>query len=177
MLLDVNLLLSSNQAITVTAPSSGVYDTAGLGVGVPVQNRFGLPTQGGNASFGNDLGGGGPNNASAPQLGVIVGTAFTAGGAATLRIQLEAAADTNNNSGTPGTWDIIDQTDDIPVADLVAGAIPASFTVPKRYLGQNFPRFYRLNYLVSTGPMTAGTIVFAGFLTGIDDNPLYPANF
>lgn len=177
MILDINTLLSSNQAVTVTAVSQGVYDTAGLGVGVPVTNRFGLPTQGSNASFGNDLGGGGPNNASAPQLGVIVGTAFTAGGAATLRVQLEAATDTNNNSGTPGTWDIIDQTDDVPVAQLTAGQIVASFTIPKRYPGQGFPRFYRVNYLVATGPMTAGTIIFAGLLTGIDDTPTYPGAF
>lgn len=170
MLLDVNLLLDSNRALTVTAVSSGVYDTAGLGVGNPVANIFGNVT-----NFGNDIGGGGPE-VGAPQLLVQVGTAFTAGGAATMRVQLQAAVDTSN-SGTPGTWLTIDQTDDVAVALLVAGAQIANFTVPRRYLGQNFPRFYRLNYIIATGPMTAGTISFAGFLTGIDDNPIYPGNF
>lgn len=170
MILDVNTLLDSNRALTVTAASTGVYDTAGLGVGTPVNNIFGTAT-----GFGNDIGGGGPN-ASAPQLLVQVGTAFTAGGAATLRVQLQAATDANN-TGTPGTWQTIDQTDDIAVALLVAGAQVANFTVPKRYLGANFPRFYRLNYVIATGPMTAGTIAYAGLLTGIDDNPLYPANY
>lgn len=172
MILDINLLLDSNRALTVTGPSAQVYDTAGLGVGVPVTNRFGNT-----ANSGNDIGTGGPTSESPPQLLVKVGTAFAAGGAATMRIQLQAAVDTANNSGTPGTWDTIDQTDDIPVALLVAGAQPAAFVVPERYLGQNFPRFYRLNYVITTGPMTAGTISFAGFLTGIDSNPLYPAAF
>ena len=95
---------------------------------------------------------------------------------ASLTIQLQAAVDTTN-TGTPGTWSTIVQTDAIPVASLVAGAIPASFTIPKRYLGQNFPRFYRLNYVIATGPMTAGTIKYAGLLTGVDDNPSYPSAF
>lgn len=170
MILDVNALLDSNRALTVTAVSSGVYDTAGLGVGNAVNNIFGTV-----AGFGNDIGGGGPN-ASAPQLLVQVGTAFTAGGSATMQVQLQAAVDASN-TGTPGTWLTIDQTDTIAVALLTAGAQVANFTVPRRYLGQNFPRFYRVNYVIATGPMTAGTIAFAGFLTGIDDNPLYPANY
>ena len=78
-------------------------------------------------------GGGGPL-ASGPQLGVFIAQNFTAGGAATLRVQLEAAVDTNN-TGTPGTWDIIDQSDDIPVA-LLAQSSPArplvSFEGPPR---------------------------------------------
>ena len=172
MILDINSTLSVNQAVTVTAVSTGVYDVAGLGVGNAVTNAFGLQ----NTSFGEDLGGGGPNDASAAQMAVIVGTAFTAGGAATMTIQLQAAVDTTN-TGTPGTWSTIVQTDAIPVANLVAGAIPASFTIPKRYLGQNFPRFYRLNYVIATGPMTAGTIKYAGLLTGVDDNPSYPSAF
>lgn len=175
MILDINSLLDSNHAITVTAPSTGVYDTAGLGVGVPVTNRFGLPTQGSNTSFGQDMGGGGPL-VSGPQLMVLVGTAFTAAGAATLQVQLQAAVDVNN-TGLPVTWDTIVETDTIAVALLTAGQRIASFTVPDRYPGQGFPRFYRLNYVVATGPMTAGTIGTAALLTGIDDNPIYPANF
>jgi hypothetical protein len=171
MYIDNASVLSNNQAITVTAVSSNVYDTAGLGVGQPVTNIFGKAT-----NFGEDVGGGGPLT-SAPQLIVSVAQTFAAGGAATLRVQLEAAVDTNN-TGTPGTWDVIMQTDDIPVAQLVGNpARPlTSFTVPDRYPGQNFPRFYRLNYIVSTGPMTAGQL-FAALLTGIDDVPFYPPNY
>ena len=122
------------------------------------------------------MGGGGPLT-SAPQLGVWPVTTFTAGGAATLRVQLQAAID--NGSGSPGTWDTIDQSDDIPVADLTSGSPGAplvSFTVPRRYPGQGFPRFYRTNYVISTGPMTAGAIT-AALLTGVDDVPFYPPNY
>lgn len=171
-ILDISTILAANQAVTVTAPSIGVYDTAGLGVNVPTVNITGI-ANGGPALFGNDLGGGGPN-ASSPQLAVEVVNTFTAGGAATMRFQLQAAVD--SGAGVPGTWDTIVQTDDIPVALLVAGARPASFNVPDRYLGQGFPRFYRINSLVTTGPMTAGSIN-ARLQTGIDDNPIYPANY
>jgi len=172
MQIDAQSVLSTNQAVTVTAPSTGVYDAAGLGVGVAVTNRIGVA----GTVFGSDLGGGGPL-ASGPQLGAWVTTTFTAGGSATLRVQLQAAID--NGSGSPGTWDTIQQTDDIPVAQLVAGTPGrplTSFTVPDRYLGQAFPRFYRVNYLVSTGPMTAGA-VSAALLTGIDDVSFYPSNY
>lgn len=172
MYIDAGSVLSSTQAITATAVSTGIYDTAGLGVGQPVTNRFGTAT-----NFGEDLGGGGPA-ASAPQLGVWVTTAFTAGGAGTLQIQLQAAVDVNN-TGLPVTWQTIDQTDAFALASLVVSSPQrplVSFTVPDRYPGQNFPRFYRLNYVVGTGPMTAGALN-AMLLTGIDDVPFYPPNF
>lgn len=173
MILDINSVLSNAQAVTATAVSTGVYDVAGLGVNVPSVNITGL-FNGGAAAQGEDLGGGGPNMASPPQLAAIVGTAFTASGAATMQIQLQAAVDAG--SGVPGTWDTIAETDTLAVALLTAGQIAASFTVPKRYLGQNFPRFYRLNYVVATGPMLTGTIS-AWLLTGVDDLPLYPPNY
>jgi len=171
MQIDVSSILSSAQAVTVTAPSTFTYDTAGLGVGVAVTNRFGTPSV-----FGQDLGGGGPLT-SAPQLGVWVSTTFTAGGSATLTVQLQAAID--NGSGSPGTWDTIVQTDAIAVALLLSGTPGrplVSYTVPTRYQGQGFPRFYRLNYVVATGPMTAGNIT-AALLTGIDDVSFYPPNY
>ena len=169
MIQDINLQLSVAQAVTVTAVSTGTYDTAGVGVGQAAPNIFGTA-----AEFGNDIGGGGPN-ASAPQLGVFVSTNFTAGGSATMQVQLQAAVDAGG--GTPGAWDTIMESDTIPVADWIINNGPiVSFTVPKRYPGQGFPRFYRLNYVVATGPMTAGALN-ASLLTGIDDNPIYPPNY
>lgn len=171
MILDAELLLSNAQAITVTAPSTNVIDVAGLGVGVPVTNlRYGVQ----DASFGEDIGGGGPL-ASAPQIYARVGNAFTAGGAGTLQVQLQAAVDTNN-TGTPGTWDTLIETDAYVVALLTAGQKIGDFTIPRRYPGQGFPRFYRLNYVVSTGPMLTGT-VNASISTGIDEAALYPSAF
>ena len=177
MILDATSILSQNQAITATAASTGVYDTAGLGVGQPVTNIFGLPTASNAAtSFGQDIGEAGPGaGGSTPQLMALITKTFTAGGSATLQTQLQAAVDVNN-TGLPVTWDTILETDTIAVALLTAGRYAAAFSVPGRYLGQYFPRFYRLNFVVATGPMTAGTITSA-LLTGIDVTPAYPANY
>ena len=150
-----------------------MYDTAGLGVGVPVTNIVGIVNKVA-ATFGNDLGSGGPL-ASGPQLVAYVGTAFTAGGAGTLQVELQTAID--NGSGGAGTWKTILQTDTYALATLIAGAKVADFTVPPQYPGIGYPRFYRLNYVVATGPMTAGTISYAGLLTGIDNIILTPANY
>jgi hypothetical protein len=173
MILDISSVLSNNQAITVTAPSTGVYDTAGVGVGVAAPDIAGI-VGGVAATFGNDIGSGGPN-ASGPQLVAIVGTAFTAGGAATLEVELQSAVDAGG--GTPGTWKTILQTDTYALATLVAGAKIADFTVPPQYPGLGAPRFYRVNYVVATGPMTAGSISTSALLTGIDNLLVTPANY
>jgi hypothetical protein len=161
--------LSINQAITVTAVSTGTYDTAGLGLGQPVTNIFGIQS----SNFGQDIGGGGPL-ATAPQLGVFITTAFVGG--TSLQVQLQCAVDVNN-TGLPVTWDTILMSGVVPIASLVASAARplCSFTVPDRFPGQNFPRFYRLNYVV-VGTFTAGN-VSAGFLTGIDDMPFYGSGY
>ena len=170
MILDANLVLDSARALTVTAVSTGVIDLAGVGVGNAPPNIIGTAT-----IFGEDIGGGGPG-VSAPQLLVKVGTAFTAGGAATLQVQLQCSVDTAVTY-QPAAWDTIAQTDTYAVALLTAGQVLAPFTIPTRYPGQGFPRYYRLNYVIATGPMLTGTIGFAGIATGTDDIETYPANY
>lgn len=169
MIKDALLTLSAKQAITVTAPSTNVFDVSGAGVGQPAPQIFGVQS----SVFGEDIGSGGPG-ISSPQLGVLVNTTFTAGGSATMQIQLQAAIDDGTNN--PSTWDTIVETDTLAVALLKAGTWLARFNVPTRYPGQGFPRFYRVNYVVATGPMTAGALT-ADFLTGIDDVPFYPSGF
>jgi hypothetical protein len=167
MILDINTMLSLNQAVTVTAASTFTYDTAGLGVGQPVGNIFGTSA----TSFGNDIGIG--DGVSPPNLLCVVGTTFVGG--TSIQVQLQAAVDTSN-TGTPGTWDTIAEQTAYPTAILTSGTKIAEFTVPTRYPGQGFPRFYRLNYLV-VGTYTAGTIAYAGLITGRDDQPAYPVNY
>lgn len=169
MILDATLTLSQNQAITVTAASTGIIDVSGAGVGNPVPERFGVQQ----TVFGEDIGIG--DGASPPVVTAIVGTQFAAGGAATLQPQLQAAID--NGSNQPGTWNTIAETDPLALALLTPGQKVCEFTVPPRYPGQGFPRFYRINWLVATGPFTAGTIAYAGINTGRDDVPFYGAGF
>lgn len=170
MILDSQLILSSAQAITVSAPSTGVIDVSGAGYGNAPPNTFGTATV-----FGEDIGIG--DGVSPPRLFVYTGTAFTAAGAGTLQIQLQASVDSGAPGYTASAWDTILQTDTYALSQLTANKLIAEFTIPPREPNQGFPRYYRLNYVVGTGPMTAGTIAFAGFATGIDNSPMYAAAY
>jgi hypothetical protein len=95
-----------------------------------------------------------------------VGTTVTAAGAATVQIQFIQSANADLSSAT-----IVAQTDAIPKASLVAGftitnPIPRGITA--RYIG--------VNYVVATGPLTAGTFT-ANILVDAQDNRRYPTNF
>lgn len=174
MLLDAAAVLSSAQALTVTAVSTGVYDIAGVGVGNPAPDVFGQ-TFGTATSESMDVGGGGPL-VSPPMIVAMVGTTFTAGGAATLQITLQGAPDTSN-TGTPGTWTDMLSTGLMAVANLTStGTAAARFVIPPRSPGQALPRFYRLNYTIATGPMLTGTMN-AYIATGADNSALYSSNF
>ena len=172
MILDINLLMDNAAAITVTRPSTNIIDLAGVGSGVPDPNVFGTAAT---TIFGQDIGIG--DGMSPPNILCVVTTAFTAAGAATLQVQLQEAPDTGANTGTPGTYSTIAQTDTFALATLTKGTKLAEFTIPPRYPGlTTFPRFIRLNYVVATGPMLTGAIT-AAIITGRDDQPAYPANF
>ena len=174
MLLDTQLILDNNVSLAIAAPgqpSAFTIDLMGVGVGQAPPNYFGVQ----DAVFGQDIGIG--DGMSPPNILCVVTTAFTAAGAATLQVQLQEAPDTGANTGTPGTYLTIAQTDTIAVATLTKGLKIAEFTIPPKYPGQTtFPRFYRLNYVVATGPMLTGAIT-AAIITGRDDQPAYPANF
>lgn len=148
MLIDSNLVFDpSGTAITASADSTNVIDACGTGLPASPQGR--------------DLGPG----AKPLKVRVCVQTAFTAVGAATLQVVLKAAPD--NGSGAPGTYAILSQTDAIPKASLVAGAYidlpippapPQMDVAPPDEIAGHMPRFYKIAYVVGTGPMTAGTV-------------------
>lgn len=180
MLLDKNGQFSSAQAVTATALSTNAIDLlAGttVGSGGAFTNP---PAIIGNAStFGMDFG-----------IGVtqgmprIVGTAiaaFTAAGAATMQVQFQGAPDPNNGTLAGVTWTTYGQTDTIAKTLLTASTRIFSFDWPMRKIGQALPRFVVLNYVVATGPMTAGTITADTSMGGADDATgtmgQYPANF
>ena len=99
------------------------------------------------------------------EVHVIVTTAFTAAGAATLQIEYQTSTDNSTFYG-------VLLSEAYPVANLVAGAPIFRYKVPLAQLLQpNTPqkpaRYARLNYTVATGPMTAGAVT--AFITGMDD--------
>ncbi len=101
-----------------------------------------------------------------PALAVVctVVTAFAAAGAATLQVQFQTSADN-------ATWTNLMMSDAIPVAGLAAGTELLRSDVP---LGCQ--RYLRLNYVVATGPMTAGAIT-SEIVLDREANPTYPSGF
>lgn len=100
------------------------------------------------------------------KLVVQVGAAFTASGSATMTIAVQTSVDNSS-------WTDHMLTRAIAVADLVAGASVAVFSLGGIGAGVSAPRYLRLNYTIATGPMTAGTIT-AGFVLDRQSNRPYP---
>lgn len=139
-------------AITVTAVSTNVLDMGIINAQQP----------GGNQQ--RDVG---PAYTGWDSLDIFIqiGTAFTATGAATLQVSIQAAVDAGGGGSaqTPGTFYDQVMTGALPVANLTAGREILRTPIPRwSVCASNVntrPRFYRLNYTVATGPMTAGTVL------------------
>lgn len=142
MIFSAQQLFSDDQAVTVSADSSNVID-----LGVP-----GTPFDAA-ATLNQDIGKGNP----VPLLAQVT-TAFTAAGAATLTINVSTGPTT-----TLGTT--IASVGPIAVADLVAGYQAAIQTLPNKIV----ERYLGVEYVVATGPMTAGNIT-AGITMGNQTN-------
>ena len=109
----------------------------------------------------------------------VLGTAaFTAAGAATLTIDLEASA--AEGSG----YEVLISSGPLAVADLILGW-RYGFVIPQNQLSNatagvlDAPgQYYRLNYTVATGPMTAGSVM--AWLSATPDRNAYysyPRNY
>ncbi len=142
MLLDNESTFSDAQAVTVTAPSTNIIDLRQANRQLGAGERL--------------------------WLYVFVKTTFTAGGAATLVVDLETDNDVAFGSAT-----LILSSGVLAVASLTAKTVVYKVPVPANIN----ERYMRLNYTVATGPMTAGAIagviskdVFAQFAhdDGID---------
>jgi hypothetical protein len=165
--LDNSLVFSSAQAVTVTADSTNVIDITGAGVGnAPAMKS------GNGGVIGADMGAG--EGVAIPQIYLEVSTTFTAGGSATLSVNIEAAPD--NGSNAAGTYTIIGEIPAIPVASLVAGQFLLIFPLPNIQPGEALPRFYKLNYAVGTGPFTAGALT-AGIAFNLPTSLLSAKNY
>lgn len=89
----------------------------------------------------------------APAAVVTVIAALVAAGAATLTVQIQGSVDNV-------TWTTFAQTDAIPKANLTVGT-QIELKLPKKDAAPHaagIPRFYRLNYVVATGPFTGGSV-------------------
>jgi hypothetical protein len=109
------------------------------------------------------------------QLLVEVIAAFTSGGAGTLQVQLQMAPD---SGGSPGTWATIYQSDVIALATLVQGYKFLEGGLLSQAVAANAAqyRFMRVNYVIGTAVMTAGTLV-AALTPALQHSPSYKAGY
>lgn len=101
---------------------------------------------------------------------VTVTEAFTAAGAGTLTIAFQGSVDNI-------TFTDYAVTAAIGKASLILGATIDIPMAPKPPQAAGIPRYYRLNYTVATGPMTAGKVEADLVVSGLQANnpPTYPA--
>ncbi|MCK7030064.1 Bbp16 family capsid cement protein [Enterobacter kobei] len=91
-----------------------------------------------------------------------VNTTATAAGAATLNVQLQTSPDNS-------TWTTLYDSGTLALAALTAGKRLFSAKVPA-----GVQRYLRVNYVIGTGPLTAGAFT-SGINLDVDNNtPYYP---
>ena len=101
---------------------------------------------------------------------VLGNAAFAAAGAATLNIQLQGSADNV-------TWTTYSESSPLTLAQLTSMSQKLwTGALPHRAPAAPLPRYYRLNYVVASGPFTAGALQ-AYLTTNVDAAPAYPSGF
>jgi hypothetical protein len=147
MMTDALLQLSSAQAVTATAVSTNTIDLSQV----------------------RDIGSG-----SEVRAIFTVDVAATAAGAATVNFQVITSASAALSSPT-----VLLQTDAIAKTDLTLGRKPIVLEVPASILlaqpiGQ---RYLGVQYLVGTGPLTAGSFSCTISNAPVDVNKNYPSGY
>lgn len=95
-------------------------------------------------------------------------TTFTSGGAGTLQVAIQGAAD--NGSGAPLTYTTWWTSPAYALATLNAGSRLMNIDFPRPPDGSPIPRFVRLNYIIGGATMTAGNVA-AYIVLDRDDQP------
>lgn len=146
MILDLQTRFSDAQAVTATAISENVADLRVAATPTVVDH-----------GLGEDL-----------WLIVMVGTAATSGGSATLTITLES--DSTADLATSAT--VHYSSGSIALAALTANALLVRTKLPSG----NYERYLGLRYTVGTADLTAGT--FNAFLTpNVDRSLNFPSGY
>ncbi len=105
------------------------------------------------------------------QVVVHILQTFTAAGAATLNVQIQSSVDDS-------TWTTLVESGALPVVDLVAGKAVLRTPLPldQPVISAGIGRYLRLNYVVASGPFTAGTVQ-SMLVLDRQANPTYPSGF
>lgn len=161
MLTDANLALvpfgSGGLSLVglASAPSPGVIDILGQGVGTAPQNIFGNTTVFGQA----DAMGVGEKRM---ELNVATGNSAFVGVGVSLNVQWQGAIDSGVGGGyQPGTWNTFGESGVIAVGSLTANTIIARLPFLPPFPENLRSRFLRLNFVMTGGLFTTGIIAFA----------------
>jgi hypothetical protein len=146
MIIDGNLLFDSAAAITSSANSTNTIDLANF----------------------RDLGVDGGEYA-VPKLMVLVNTAFTTGGGATLQVNFQGSTDNS-------TWTTYASSPVYAAAALTAGARLFDIDMPRPPAGVAIPRYVRLSYTVGTSTFSAGAVTSA-LVMQRQDTPVSTAGY
>jgi len=147
MIIDRLTLVSNAQAVTASAVSTDTVDL----------------------SQARDIGPG-----EEVQFSVTVDVAATAAGAATVQFQIISSA-----SAALTTPTVLFTTDAIAIAQLTLGRRPIELTVPRSILAAQpvGQRFLGTQYVVATGPLTAGSFTTAQVVNFQDVGKNYASGF
>jgi hypothetical protein len=102
-------------------------------------------------------------------LYVGINAAFTAAGAGTLTIQLQGSAD-----NVDANYKTYAESRAFSIADLTPVGRVLVMAWPNTMAADVLPRYLRLNYVVATGPFTAGSLN-AELVLDAQSTRLYPA--
>lgn len=158
--------------VGVASARSQIYDFAGVGAGNAPPNIFGNV-----ALFGQ------PDAQGIPlyrmEWEILLGAANFVGAGVSLNIQLQYAADLGTPTYQPNTW--ITQIESGPI---VVGSLLANLPIFKAPMVPPFPanlrpRFVSLNFVMTGGMFTTGSIAEARQVPGRDDlsNRYQAANY
>ena len=102
---------------------------------------------------------------------VVAQTSFVGPANSTLNIQIQSSVDN-------ATFNTLIESSPIAVANLVAGTHLLRTLLPKNQPAQTagIGRYLRLNYVVTGGPFTGGTLQ-AGLAGDVQANPAYASGF
>jgi len=160
MILDNLLMFDSTLAPRNLAQVAGNYVSTNI---IDLGITSGIPTS---ASGGGarDIGIG---DDPAMKLLVMVTTAFTSAGAATLTVNLQGAVD--NGAGAPAAFSTWWASPAYALATLaVVGARLLDMDMPRPPAGIAIPRYLQLQYVIGAATTTAGQVV-AGIVLDRDD--------
>lgn len=146
MILDAFLQFDNAVSLAIAAGTQASTNVIDFGI------ASGIPSSA-NGGGARDMGIG---DDPALKMVVLVGTAFTSGGAGTLAVALQGASD--NGSGAPGSYSTWWTSPTYALATLNAGSQLMNIDFPRPPDGIAVPRFVRLLYTVGTATMTAGTV-------------------